>query len=529
MSTRLGLTLPLLVASLILPVIFAYAQTDEAPKSDEYLLLGSANRGAGEPIIFVNPKDPNNIIVVAMATLNRLPTGETPIPRGQGGFQQGISPERRQLRIKELSTPDGSRTDIAVTRDGGKSWSFSEDNFRKYFSKNRCSDSFSGAGPDGTLYMGCLAYLNRGTADYDENGYAPNGEAAIYHGGSAIAWSTDKGKTWSNPVWVHPALSPQLYAPTVHPVFEQASPWDRPFFVADASTGTIYVSGSGPAYTVDPKTVERPKKDPSKPGMGYTGYPPASVSRRRTFLRASHDNGKTWGVIYPVDSDEYPGAGGGFAAANGKLIVAYTAMKVPESENAECPCTVLGTSTDDGKTFKYTVVPPLPKKPGDEAERGGRGGGGFGGVMLSADPSKEGRYAIARSSGNRIMVSVTEDGGKTWSAPVVAAEVPAGAHFGHRAMKYSPKGDLGLIWKAMYQNGSFDVWSAVSRDGGHNFKTVRVSHEVSSPCNPERCNFLFGDDLSSVDLDNQFLHVVWGDNRAGFLGTWYGRVPLSAY
>ena len=89
------------------------SQTTAAPRSEEYLLLGSANRGAGEPIIFVNPKDYDNILVVAMATLNRLPTGETPIqPRG--------TPAATLLRVKELSTPDGSRTDIAVTRDGGK-------------------------------------------------------------------------------------------------------------------------------------------------------------------------------------------------------------------------------------------------------------------------------------------------------------------------------------------------------------------------------------------------------------------------
>ena len=127
------------------------------PPSDEVLLLGSANRGAGEPIIFVNPKDSNNIIVVAMATLNRLPGGE---------IQCRGYPEATALRVKELSTPDGSRTDIAVTLDGGKTWSFSDD-FAAVLAKNRCSDSFAGAGPDGTLYMGCLAYLNRGDADFD--------------------------------------------------------------------------------------------------------------------------------------------------------------------------------------------------------------------------------------------------------------------------------------------------------------------------------------------------------------------------
>lgn len=514
---------PVLLAGLAaLPVALLNAQPAGAPKSEEYLLLGSPNRGAGEPIIFVNLKDPNNIIVVAMATLNRLPTGETPIPRG--------NPGATELRIKELSTPDGSRTDIAVTRDGGKTWEFSEDNFRKYFRKNRCSDSFSGAGPDGSLYMGCLAYLNLGAADY-ERGNAPNGEARDYHGGSAIARSTDKGKTWSTPVWVHPDHAPALYAPTVKPVFEQASPWDRPYFVADASTGTIYISGTGPTYTVDPATVQRPKVDPSLAGKGYTGYPPAEVSRTRTYIRASRDQGRKWGVIYPMDSDDYPGGRGAFGAAHGRLVVAYGATKVPAAENAQCPCTVLGTSADDGKTFTYRVVPPLPAAPEQAAGRGGRGGfaGMGGGVMLAVDQSKEGRYAMARQSGPKIVISLTEDGGKTWLPPAVAAEVPEGVMFGHRAIKYSPKGDLGLIWKAANADRTYDVWSAVSRDGGRTFKTVRVSHAVSPPLILERGNFGFGDDLSSVDIDGEFLHVVWGDNRSGFLATWYGRVPLSAY
>jgi enterochelin esterase family protein len=498
-------------------VTLLFSQQADSPKSEEYLLLGSPNRGAGEPIIFVNPKAPNNIIVVAMATLNRLPSGETPIPRGQPGATE--------LRVKELSTPDGSRTDIAVTHDGGKTWTFSEDNLRKVLEKNRCSDSFAGAGPDGTLYMGCLAYLNRGSADY-EDGYAPNGEARIYHGGSAIEWSTDHGRTWSRPVWVHPALSPSLYAPTVKPVFEQASPWDRPIFVADAQTGTIYVSGSGLAYTVDPATVERPKIDPGKPGKGYTGYPPRSVARQRTFLRASHDRARTWGVIYPMDSDEYPGTfGGGFTAAYGNLAVAYTASKVPDSLSAQCPCTVFGTSRDDGKTFEYRVVPPLPATaaPAASSSRG------FGGVMVSADPTAEGRYAIARQNGRRIMISVTDDGGRTWREPVTAAELPPGARFGHRAMRYSPKGVLALMWKQVYENGSFDVWSSASLDGARTFRTLRVSHAVSPNYIRERGNFLFGDDLSSLDVDAEYVHFVWGDNRSGFEGTWYGRIPLGAY
>ena len=40
---------------------------------------------------------------------------------------------------------------------------------------------------------------------------------------------------------------------------------------------------------------------------------------------------------------------------------------------------------------------------------------------------------------------------------------------------------------------------------------------------------MMGDDLSSMDIDTKFLYVVWGDNRAGFEGTWFGQVPLTAY
>jgi hypothetical protein len=172
-------------------------------------------------------------------------------------------------------------------------------------------------------------------------------------------------------------------------------------------------------------------------------------------------------------------------------------------------------------------VPPLSEEEGSKTR--GQGPMGRRMVLVSADPTKDGRYAVARQSGNRIMVSVTENGGKTWQQPVVAAELPPNATFGHRAMKHSPKGDLGLIWKAIYPDRSLDMSSAVSRDGGHSFKTVRVSHSVSPPPVLDRDNFGMGDDLSSMDIDSQYLYVVWGDNRSEFEGTWFGKVSLSSY
>src|SRR5690348_13455331 len=143
---RVRKSLWLFVALVVLVVSLdgvLHSQSATAPISDEYLLLGSPNRGAGEPYVFVNPKDSNNIIVVAMATLNRLPSGETPLPRPAQppGPQAAPNPARTALRIKELSTPDGSLTDVAITHDGGKTWTFGEDDLRKILDKNRCSDS----------------------------------------------------------------------------------------------------------------------------------------------------------------------------------------------------------------------------------------------------------------------------------------------------------------------------------------------------------------------------------------------------
>src|ERR1035438_611301 len=63
--------------------------------------------------------------------------------------------------------------------------------------------------------------------------------------------------------------------------------------------------------------------------------------------------------------------------------------------------------------FEYHLVPALPvASPAQDAPvagRGGRGGGGGGGVLLGADPTKEGRYAIARSSGQTMMAAFTDE------------------------------------------------------------------------------------------------------------------------
>src|SRR4051794_15941813 len=134
------------------------------PVSEEYLLLGDATRGAGEPMIAVDPTNPNNIIAVAM-----------------GNIQQ-IAGKAATANSTELyhSIPRSTITWLAVSHDGGSSWNVGE---LPILSGNltRCPDSFADVTKDGTFIAGCEP---RQTIDPDDLGM------------SAMMMSTDKGKSW---------------------------------------------------------------------------------------------------------------------------------------------------------------------------------------------------------------------------------------------------------------------------------------------------------------------------------------------
>ena len=70
--------------------------------SEEYLLLGDANRGGSEPQIAVSPKDPRNIVVTATAINYDI---------AAGAFR---------------NVPDATVHLMAVTQDDGKHWKFSQ-------------------------------------------------------------------------------------------------------------------------------------------------------------------------------------------------------------------------------------------------------------------------------------------------------------------------------------------------------------------------------------------------------------------
>src|SRR4030095_5898533 len=89
--------------------------------SEEYLLLGDANRGGREPQIAVSPKDPRNIVVTATAINYDI---------AAGAFR---------------NFPNATVHLMAVTQDDGKHWKFSQAPDHVPGKVNRGADPVAGA------------------------------------------------------------------------------------------------------------------------------------------------------------------------------------------------------------------------------------------------------------------------------------------------------------------------------------------------------------------------------------------------
>ncbi|MDE2135268.1 MAG: exo-alpha-sialidase [Alphaproteobacteria bacterium] len=468
-------------------------------KSDEYLLLGNATRGAGEPMIAVDPTNPKNMIAVAMGSVQHLGTKDAPAKEA-AAYRSIFSTDPAQhvegMTDAYHAVPSSTITWLAVTHDGGNTWKIGELPILSG-SFTRCPDPFAGVLPDGTFLAGC----------------EPRETNGQFFGKSAVLVSHDHGDSWSNPTDIISSYGASHFAPGLKPRIGGNSPWDRPFVPVDDSTGVIYGVGEGGEAVVSAKP---------------------ETYRWESFITASTDGGKSFGTIYAWDSKEYPelSRGMGVAAAHGRVAVVYAASRVPASEKATCPCIVFGLSRDHGKTFERHVLKNVPiAKPPAGKPIPVFGMGGIAG--LAADPATAGRFALLRYTASptpEYQVAMSGDYGRTWSTFVAAGLAPNAAGFAKPWIAYSHTGVLGLMWRTIYPDRSYDIWSSISKDGGHSFSaSLQVSHGVSPVANPYRNDGLFGDDIQDLVLDSDTAHMVWGDSRAGFQGVWYGSVPLSSY
>lgn len=489
-------------------VLTAYAQeTDAKPDTEvvaeQYLLLGTPTRGCGESQVAVNPVNPNQIAVVAMCIINT----------NKGKWEQ--------TEEEFTHTPRATITLFAFTRDRGLTWTVMEDPMRDYYRRYRCLDPFSAFTSDGTMILGCEAHfpVMGTTPGEDINKAVYNTRQHV--GGSAMIYSTDGGHTFSPPIQIISSyLPPEVLGPFVS-FAPTGSQGDRPEIRIDSSNGKIYVDGKSAA---------------------------AEPPHRQTVVRMSDDNGVSWRMVYAFDSADWPqGGGSGYDAANRMLGVAYIASAVPASLNATCPCRVFGVSSDDGKTFERHLIPAPAPPPA-------RGPGGFGpgGMTVLANPAKKGMFTVLVTSPSGVDSYVTEDAGKNWTKAASIAGAPnttlanfTGAHnstgvvavvwraitvTNPPAAPVGPPRNWHEVWQFKDMPEQFEIWSAVSRDGGRTFSApFKVSTAPSPGVSHRRAMHNLGRDYISVALDDTFVHMTWFDDRSGYRATWYGRVPLTDY
>lgn len=152
---------------------------------------------------------------------------------------------------------------------------------------------------------------------------------------------------------------------------------------------------------------------------------------------------------------------------------------------------------------------------------------------VAADPSRPGHFAMMTvAEKNTVMqVHLTDDYGKTWKGPLIAGSVPD-TTISKPDMAFSPKGVLSVMWLAVNRDNSYTAWAnSLDSVSGSFGKQARIS-QAASPARSDiakRGNNWDGDDLSSLAVDDEYVHVVWADGRAGFLGAWYARLPLEGF
>jgi BNR repeat protein len=316
------------------------------------------------------------------------------------------------------------------------------------------------AGPNGTFYFG------EDVVHFATGFGPPNPGTIAQDAGIATSISTDGGLTWSTPVLSGTAA-------------------DRPFITTDASTGTVYIeSGAGPL------------------GSGSTANPDSpNTAPAGRYLVASGD-GRHWTSPAPLPA----GISGPYiSAANGELVTGGRSTSTTVC-GGQAACELLDTTANDGATWSQFAVP----NSSDSARSG---------PLVAADPTRPDHITVAflNSANTSLTVLQTHDGGSTWSTPTSVAE-NANIHW-KPWMAYGPDGTLGLMWRTWTgaaNTSSYNVWAAISFDGGSTFtKPLEVSNGDSPPPNSALLFPTFADDFSNITLDRQDAFVSWADWRPG--------------
>lgn len=472
--------------------------TATGPAVTEINVTRDTSHRWGEPEVAVNPLNPNNIVYASVGlgnTADCLAAGKTDNTSPCSSVTTNFGPQPRGL----MDNVQGfSIVTVWVSMDGGKTWKRAAETptdmttFTSGLGKlGMPGDPLLTVGRDGTFYLG-----------WDANHFNPNlTDNIVDYGVIGVVKSTDGGLTWS-------------------PTGATGTPVDRPWFTSDLVTGDIYAASSG--YAPGPLA----SGDPTTPEQGQSG---------RQFVRLTNPGDPapvmTWTQPHPalVSAQDL---GLVASAAFGKLAVAFETTSDNQSLCGKLlgNCLIFQTSTDAGATWEPHVVPTI------------LGGTPTGMVMVAADPSRAGHFAVAYPTRANTAFSVyrTGNGGATWQGPTTVTDHSLKAYY-HTWMAYSPNGVLGLMWQRHSQRGlpsAYTVWAAISKNDGATFSQPLQVSSAESPA-PDTSSLIgyIGDDFSYIALSTKAAYVAWADwrptpadnpddhERSGYLGI----VPFDSF
>lgn len=358
--------------------------------------------------------------------------------------------------------------------DGGQNWS--EINFMPHDTVVNNSADVS------------IAFHNSGIAYLSYINWRPSPDTA---GAVFISKSTDGGLTWSAPnKIIDMADKPDL-------------PIDRPWISIDNSggvnDGTIYFTSMSIFF--------------------YSG-------QHHIYLRASSDGGSSWSAIKQVDDSLFsvgsitvsyaPVSVGG----DGKAYIAYMSYNTPISPFVRL---FIATTTDSGNTFQRyaagNVFPAYAKLPA---------------YTVSANPVNNGYVILAwcdtRYGDLDVLLSKSTDEGQSWSTPVRVNDDTINNKIVQDQVwsAFSATGELALAWRDRRLNdtttaSSFDIFTAVSLDGGNSFHPNLRMSSASSPYQYlSCCNSFIG-----LALTDSFVVANWGDNRNADWEIYFNKTNIT--
>jgi hypothetical protein len=486
----------------------------------EYDITGDLAIASGEPQIAIDPANPAHMAVIEFAR------GSKQFP----AYQLGIGAS--EIARDRASPYGGTDGDISLSADGGDTWT-------KLPRPNPAAtppitttptvrkgggDPYIAYGPGGVIYVGEEVATNRDRPGYPFD--APDDDPTV-------AASADFGRTWTPPTEFH-------------------TPVDRPWITVDQSTGKLYSVSSGYLnFTDHTHNIPGPNAVLDRWLVVYQPMLKGQTTPRRLGgpdFAATNGNtiAANHGVIaatFVLGQKSWEDA---HQAEHSPIIPVPASLRaVTPASVSECSpdklCLFFEISKDEGLTWSRHNV-PVP---------GGFSAGYW--VNMAADAGRAGRYAIAvlNPAQTALLVVVTDDYGATWSAPAEIPQIAAGVVF-KQWIAYGPTGVLGVVWKNRRDDipvpqvppivsgddrdtiqPAFDVYNAISCDGGLHWQTpVRLNAVTSPP------GFTRSDDLSYIALDSHASHMVWADRRVlpqvhnvpGAVGgthSFYGRVPFS--